>query len=96
MFTASLARAVPGLGMSLGAVRLHGQFYRDPDAAPGASREAMLSIGVDDFRLANDPTAGYVHTDFVAVKQLSISLAVDLKRVGLGATKGCFNVTLQL
>ena len=66
--TKILGAAVPGLGLSMGALRLHAQFYSDPAAPPHASREAMLTVGVDDFRLANDPDAGYVHADFVAVR----------------------------
>lgn len=67
--TLILDKAVPGLNLSVAAVRL---------ALTIARQQLVLHVEVDDFRLAHDPAFEFSHEDFVRAKQVKLRLGFDV------------------
>lgn len=82
-----LARSVPGLNLRFGAIRIFPYISRNRLDHDHAVTEVILTIDIDEVRLANDETAGYAHDDFLSVKTLRLAFVIhfDLIRQALDA-----------
>ncbi|KAJ8600241.1 hypothetical protein CTAYLR_001982 [Chrysophaeum taylorii] len=70
--TAILAVAVPGLNLSVSAVRFVFSFAKKDDR-----RILQLNLEVEDFALANDPDGKYFHQNFVSASFIDLRVGVD-------------------
>ncbi|KAJ8606632.1 hypothetical protein CTAYLR_008395 [Chrysophaeum taylorii] len=66
--TKILALAVPGLNMSVSAVRLQASLCGS----------LLVGVDVDDFKLAHDESYEFYHESFVAAKRVSLALRFDV------------------
>jgi len=81
LLTEIVAWTCPGLGLKFGAIRFFLYLVRKQDNVQKKTqqpRELVFSVDVDDFRLVNDPSAGYFHDDFVRASTIRFSVVLDL------------------
>ena len=76
LLTDIIEKAVPGLNLKFGALRFFLYLVKKEDDR--GRRELVFAVDLDDFRLQNDPDAGYFYDDFLSASRVKFSIVLDL------------------